>query len=366
VELDASGDGVFQPGTIYARRLAQTSDFFISVWRATGYADGTMKRTFVLIAGLGCLWLCAGHPLPVDAAPAAVNAVVKPPKGFDRTVVLWPNGAPGALGNGEADVPKLYVYPAAGAGVRSSVIVMPGGGYRNLSMEKEGGEEARWLNAHGVTAFVLEYRLGPRYGFPSPMLDAARAIRYVRSHAAEMGLAKDKIGLWGFSAGGHLAAYLATTNDDGNVSSPDPIERVSSRPDFAILSYARLSLDPTIPRKTSLEGLIGDHPTQAMLDTMSVEHRVTKSTPPCFLFATTGDETVNAMNSTAFYDALKRAGVPAEMHIFERGRHGTGMAQGLAGMPELAIYPELVANWMQMHGWMAPENWEATGQKRGK
>ena len=323
-----------------------------------------MKLAFVLIAGLGCLWLWDSYARTVAAAPAA--ATVQPPKGFERTVVLWPNGAPGAVGNGEGDVPKLYVYPVTGAGMRSAVIVMPGGGYRNLSMEKEGGEEARWLNAHGVTAFVLEYRLGPRYGFPSPMLDAARAIRYVRSHAEEMGIAKDKIGLWGFSAGGHLAAYLATTNDEGSVNSPDPIERASSRPDFAILSYARLSLDPAIPRKTSLEGLIGDHPTQAMLDTVSLEHRVTKNTPPCFLFATTGDQTVNAMNSTAFYDALKRAGVPAELHIFERGPHGVGMAQGLRGMPELAIYPVLVANWMEMHGWMAPGNLESDESKQGK
>jgi acetyl esterase/lipase len=327
-----------------------------------------MKRMFVLMAGLSCLCLWSGYLLPVDAAPAAAaaGAAVKAPKGFGQTVVLWPNGAPGAMGKGEGDVPKLYVYPVTGAGVRSAVIVMPGGGYRNLSMEKEGGEEARWLNAHGVTAFVLEYRLGPRYGFPAPMQDAARAIRYVRSHAAEMGIAKDKVGLWGFSAGGHLAAFLATTNDDGNVNSPDPIERVSSRPDFAILSYARLSLDPTIPRKTSLEGLIGSHPTQAMLDTVSVEHRVTKSTPPCFLFATTGDETVNAMNSTAFYDALKRAGVPAELHIFERGPHGLGMAQGLTGMPELAIYPQLVANWMEMHGWMTPGSLLGESPRGGK
>jgi acetyl esterase/lipase len=188
----------------------------------------------------------------------------------------------------------------------------------------------------------------------------------VRSHAAEIGIAKEKIGLWGFSAGGHLAAYLATTNDDGNANSPDPIERVSSRPDFAILSYARLSLDPAIPRSTSLEGLIGDHPTQAMIDTVSVEHRVTKATPPCFLFATTGDETVNAMNSTAFYDALKREGVPAELHIFERGPHGVGMAQGITGMPELAIYPMLIANWMELHGWMAPLNSATNEARRGK
>ena len=115
----------------------------------------------------------------------------------------------------DGDVPKMFFYPATGAGVHSAVIVMPGGGYTHLAIEKEGGEEARWLNEHGVTAFVLEYRLGPRYHFPSPMLDGARAVRYVRSHAAELDVAKDRIGLWGFSAGGHLAGYLATVHDGG-------------------------------------------------------------------------------------------------------------------------------------------------------
>jgi acetyl esterase/lipase len=184
------------------------------------------------------------------------------------------------------------------------------------------------------------------------MLDGARAMRYVRSHAAELNVAANKIGLWGFSAGGHLAAYLATTHDAGNVASADPVDRVSDRPDFAILSYARLTLDPAIPRKSSLEALIGAHPTATLEEAVSVERHVTKDTSPCFLYATTADETVNSMNSTTFYDALKRAGVPAELHIFERGRHGTGMALNIGGEPELAIYPALVGNWMQMHGWM--------------
>jgi acetyl esterase/lipase len=317
----------------------------IQVLAGTRYAGGTMKRTFVLSARLVCLFA-------VFVMPASAAAYAKPPKGFDRTVVLWPKGAPGAIGRDDADIPKLYLYPAPGAGAHPAVIVLPGGGYRSLSTEKEGGEEARWLNAHGVTAFVLEYRLGPRYGFPAPMLDGARAMRYVRSHAAELDVAANKIGLWGFSAGGHLAAYLATMHDAGNATASDPVDRVSDRPDFAILSYARLTLDPAIPRKTSLEALIGTHPTAALEETVSLERHVTRDTSPCFLFATTADETVNSMNATTFYDALKRAGVSAELHIFERGRHGSGMAQDIGGEPELAIYPLLVGNWMQMHGWM--------------
>jgi acetyl esterase/lipase len=246
----------------------------------------------------------------------------------------------------------MYAYPVTGAGLHPAVIVMPGGGYEHLAMEKEGGEEARWLNAHGVTAFVLEYRLGPRYSFPSPMLDGARAVRYVRSHAAELGVAKDKIGLWGFSAGAHLAGYLAAVNDPGEAKAVDPIERVSDRPDFLIVSYGRFSMDASIPRKTNMEGLLGQHPTQAMLDSVSVVKLVTKSMPPCFIYSTTADQTVNSLNATALYDALKRVGVPVELHIFERGPHGTGMAQGSSKFPELAIYPTLLANWMEVHGWM--------------
>jgi acetyl esterase/lipase len=333
--------------------------FFLVVLRRDAYAGGTMKQLLFLAAGCLCACFCVGcAPVAATASTSVTPApatVTKPPTGFTKTVVLWPNGAPGALGTGDGDVPRMFVYPAAGAGTHTAVIVMPGGGYTHLVIEKEGGAEARWLNAHGVTAFVLEYRLGPRYHFPSPMLDGARAIRYVRSHAAELDVTKDKIGLWGFSAGGHLAGYLAAVHDAGAAGASDPIERVSDRPDFAIVSYGRFSMDEAIPRKTNMEGLLGDHPTPAMLDAVSVVRLVTKDTSPCFIFSTTEDQTVNSLNSTAFYDALKLAGVPAELHVFERGRHGVGMAQKLKGLPELAIYPTLLANWMEMHGWMTQD-----------
>jgi acetyl esterase/lipase len=322
--------------------------------RARMYAGGTMRQ-FVWMAA-GCLFACLGTGCASVSATASMGAAVsapKPPYGSTKTLMLWPNGAPEATGTSDGDVPKLFMYPATEAGVHSAVILMPGGGYVHLAMEKEGGDEARWLSAHGVTAFVLDYRLGPRYHFPAPMLDGARAIRYVRSHAAELGISKDEIGLWGFSAGAHLAGYLAAVHDVGARDSADPIERVSDRPDFAIVSYGRFSLDESIPRKTNMEGLLGQHPTQAMLDAVSVVKLVNKNTPPCFIYATTADQTVNSLNATAFYDALKRAGVPVELHIFERGPHGTGMAQGFKKYPELAIYPTLLENWMEVHGWMA-------------
>ncbi len=331
-----------------------------ALWTAMRRADHPVPRTSCPVLCLIAASLCA--PLLSGCAPAAAKAstgpspaAMKPPAGSAKTIVLWPNGAPLKTGDGDGDVPKLYMFPTAGPGVHSAVIVMPGGGYEHLAMEREGGDEARWLSAHGVTAFVLGYRLGPRYHFPAPMLDAARAIRYVRSHATELGVAKDKIGLWGFSAGAHLSGYLATRHDAGEQDAKDPIDRVSDRPDFAVLSYGRFSLDQAIPRKTDMEGLLGKHPTQAMLQSVSVVKFVTSDTPPCFLFATTADQTVNSLNATAFYDALKEAGVPVELHIFERGPHGIGMAQGFKKYPELAIYPTLVENWMEIHGWMAQE-----------
>jgi acetyl esterase/lipase len=225
-----------------------------------------------------------------------------------------------------------------------------------LVNEKEGGVEARWLAAHGVAAFVLTYRLSPRYRFPAPMLDGERAVRYVRSHAAEYGFDAGKIGVWGFSAGGNLAGYLATEPEKRDKKNTDPVERESAHPDFAVFSYARLSMDDSIPRPNDIEkALLGDKPTPAMLDTLSAEKRVTKATSPSFIYSTTGDQTVNSLTATAYYDALKRAGVPVELHIFELGPHGTGMGQNLKGMPELQIWPTLLQHWMQLHGWMADE-----------
>ena len=318
------------------------------------YSDRIMRQLLLLAAGCFCALSgvgCASVSATAATPPSATTT--KPPQGAARTLVLWPAGAPLAVGKEDGDVPKLFVYPAPGAGVHSSVIVMPGGGYTHLVMEKEGAVEARWLNGHGVSAFVLEYRLGPRYRFPAPMLDGARAVRYVRSHAKELDVAADKIGLWGFSAGGHLAGYLAAVHDKGEKDAADAIDRVSDRPDFVILSYGRFSMDDSIPRVGNMDGLLGKNAPRAELDAISVVRLVTKDTSPSFIYSTSADQTVNSLNATAYYDALKREGVPAELHIFERGPHGTGMAQGLKNLPELAIYPTLLENWMEMHGWMS-------------
>jgi acetyl esterase/lipase len=285
-------------------------------------------------------------------APATVTA---PPVGFTQSIVLWPGGAPLAQGTTEGDIPKLFTYPTAGPGPHSAVIVMPGGGYTHEVMEQEGAYEARWLSAHGVSAFVLEYRLSPAYVYPAQMLDASRAIRYVRSHAADLGIKPDAIGVWGFSAGGHLSGYMATVHKAGDPAASDPIDRVSDRPDFAILSYAPLSMElyarmGIAPLKT----LIGDHPAQAAIDAVDPAKHVASDTSPCFIYSTTGDKTVDSRNAAEFYEALKTAGIPAEMHIFELGPHGTHMGEGLPpALHELTVVPELLSNWLQLHGWMA-------------
>jgi acetyl esterase/lipase len=307
-----------------------------------------MKRAFFVAF---VLLLSGSHGQAVNGVRRALGSDA-PPTGYSRAINLWPGEAPLAKGNKPEDIPKLYYYPASAPGVHSAVIVLPGGGYVHEVMEKEGATEAKWLAARGIAAFVLQYRLAPEYRYPAPMLDGERAVRYVRSHAAEFGVDPAKIGVWGFSAGGHLAGYLATEEIESDKKSPDPVERVNEHPDFAIFSYARLSMDPSIPRPSSMEALIGQNPRPEMVDTVWIARHVTKETSPSFIYSTTDDQTVNSMTATEYYDACKREGVPVELHIFEQGPHGTGMGQNLKGMAELEVWPLLLEHWMQLHGWM--------------
>ena len=289
------------------------------------------------------------------ATPAAKPATTQTPqpKGFAQSIALWPAGAPLAQGTTDGDVPKLFTYPTTGVGPHPAVIVMPGGGYSHLVIEQEGAYEARWLAAHGVAAFVLEYRLAPAYMFPAPMLDASRAIRYVRSHAAELGVKPDAIGIWGFSAGGHLAGYMATVHSAGDANAKDAMDRGSDRPDFAIVSYGVLALDVyTRAGTTPLKMLIGEHPTQAQIDAVDPLKHVSADTSPTFIYSTTGDQTVDSQNAAEFYLALKRTGIACELHIFELGVHGTHMGDDAKDPAELHENPQLIADWMQLHGWM--------------
>ncbi len=268
-----------------------------------------------------------------------------------ETIPLWENRAPGALGDADTDRPTLTIFRAAGRQTGgTSVIVAPGGGYVNLSMDKEGRQIASWFNAMGVTAFVLKYRLGPRYHHPIELGDAQRAIRLVRSQAMQFGVAPDRIGMMGFSAGGHLAATAGTKFDDGNASAPDEVDRVGSRPDFLILAYPVISFDPAIAHAGSVRSLLGENPAPALLQELSADLHVTAQTPPTFLFSTNADSAVPAENTIRFYLALRQAKVPAEMHIFENGPHGVGLD---LGDPALSLWPTLLTNWLRGRGLLA-------------
>jgi acetyl esterase/lipase len=263
-----------------------------------------------------------------------------------ETILLWPNGAPGALGSDDADRPTITVYRARQANA-TGIVVAPGGGYTNLAMNHEGRQVANLLNAMGVTAFVLKYRLGPRYRHPIELGDAQRAIRLVRARAQDFGIAADRIGMLGFSAGGHLTATAGTLFEAGKSDAPDAVDRVSSRPDFLVLGYPVISFDPAISHSGSVRNLLGDSPDPKLIERLSADLQVTAATPPTFLFHTNADTGVVPENSVRFYLALRKAKVPAEMHIFENGPHGVGLA---LGDPALSAWPQLLAAWLRGRG----------------
>ncbi|MSR32293.1 MAG: alpha/beta hydrolase [Gemmataceae bacterium] len=270
-----------------------------------------------------------------------------------QTFPLWAKGAPGAVGETDPDKPSLTVYlPAQGKSNGSAVVVCPGGGYGGLAMGHEGKDIAAFLNQLGVSAFVLKYRLAPRYKHPSPMLDAQRAIRTVRSRAEEFKIDGKKIGIWGFSAGGHLASTAGTQFDAGKADSEDPIERASCRPDFLILSYPVITLEPPFAHMGSRYNLLGKDADAKLVASLCNHTRVTAQTPPTFLFHTDADTGVPPENSVLFYLALKKHKVPAELHIYEKGRHGVGLAPNEG---ETASWPGRLQGWLKVHGILGKE-----------
>lgn len=263
-------------------------------------------------------------------------------------ILLWPDGAPGALGNRPEDKPSLTPFLAISGTVSgSAVIVCPGGGYTHLA-DHEGAPVAQWLNTLGIKAFVLKYRLGPSgYRHPAMLQDAQRAVRYVRSHAQELGIDPAKIGIMGFSAGGHVASSAGTHYAAGDSASADPIARVSSRPDFMILIYPVITMGE-FAHAGSRKNLLGDHPSQELIDLMSNEKQVTKDTPPAFLVHTEDDATVPVENSLQFAAAMRKAGAGVDLHVFQTGpKHGYGLA---AGNPVVGIWPKLCEQWLRARG----------------
>jgi acetyl esterase/lipase len=261
---------------------------------------------------------------------------------------LWSGAAPGALGSEDADVPTITVFlPRAVRENTPAVIVCPGGGYQNLASNHEGRQVANFLNSLGMAAFVLKYRLGPKYHHPVELGDAQRAIRTVRAHAAEWRLDPARIGIMGFSAGGHLAMSASTWIDAGDPQAADVVDRVSSRPDFSVLGYPVISMTADYMHRGSQRNLLGEHPDPDLARRLSGENAVTKDTPPTFIFQTNEDTTVPAENAVYYYLALRKAGVPAEMHIFEKGAHGVGLANDI---PALSPWSSLLATWLRGRG----------------
>jgi acetyl esterase/lipase len=285
------------------------------------------------------------------ACAAVVNLCAQPaplPIQDGQVLRLWSGPAPGAQGAEDPDIPSMTVYlPRATPAGMCAVIILPGGGYQALAMNHEGRQVANYLNAAGIAAFVVKYRLGPRYHHPIEMGDAQRAIRTVRSHAADWHINPGRIGIMGFSAGGHLAATVSTHFDAGQPSAADPVDRAGSRPDFAILAYPVISLIEPWTHQGSKNNLLGANAPADLARSLSADLAVTPQTPPTFIFQTNADTTVPAENAVSYYLALRKAGVPAEMHIFQNGPHGVGLA---LDDPALGEWPALLINWLRERG----------------
>lgn len=273
---------------------------------------------------LAALMLGASNPLP--AAPL-------------DPVPLWTGTAPGALGDAEHDHPIITPFlPPSELASGAAIVICPGGGYGMLAGH-EGAAFAEYLAARGVTCFVLQYRLGSKgYRHPVMLGDAARAVRLVRARAAEWKVDPHRVGIMGSSAGGHLASTLLTQFDKGNPGAADAIEHQSSRPDLGILCYPVISMGE-MGHEGSRRNLLGDHPSPALIESLSNEKRVTPETPPCFVWHTVEDPVVKVENAIAFATALRKAGVPFALHLYDRGGHGIGLGAGSPGVPPGSVHP---------------------------
>jgi acetyl esterase/lipase len=276
-----------------------------------------------------------------------------------KTFTLWPEGAPGAQGNDpKLDVPTIAVFlPAAEKATGAAVVICPGGGYGGLAIDHEGKQIAEWLNEVGITGIVLRYRLGPRYHHPAMLQDVGRAIRTVRARAQEWNLDPKRVAILGFSAGGHLASTAGTHFDAGRSDAADPIERESSRPDRMILAYPVIALATPYAHLGSKRNLLGDNPPAELVESLSNETQVRSDTPPTFLVHTNADTGVPAENSLLFALALRKAKVPLELHIFEKGAHGLGLGggrQGVVKSPPLPYnaWPKLCEAWLKDQGFI--------------
>ncbi len=268
-----------------------------------------------------------------------------------ETVNLWPGDAPGARGNEPKDVPRLEIYRPADHACGAAMVVCPGGGYGGLASDHEGRQIAQFYNSLGVTAFVLHYRLGTSgYHHPVELNDAKRALRLVRASAPKFALDPNRIGITGFSAGGHLASTAATLFDEGDPKASDPVDRVSSRPDICVLGYPVITMMRDFTHKGSRANLLGpERDNDDLAAKLSNHNNVTDRTPTTFIFQTDEDSAVPAENAVGFYLALRRHHVPAEMHIYQRGPHGVGL---MHGDPVLGTWRLHLADWLRAAGFL--------------
>lgn len=317
-----------------------------------------MIRRVISLCMLATLACCATAFRPVYAQvtnpqPAQITT--------PESVFLWPDGAPGALGNTATDKPRLYLFLPRKRSTTASILVIPGGGYQHVAIGHEGFQIAEWLNEQGMAAFVLDYRVKP-YVYPVEIDDGRRAMRLIRSHADEYGIDPDRIGVWGSSAGGHLASSLGThcdssaeTADTNGSHDPTPqedsVDEVSCKPDFMVLAYPVIAMEKPVAHSGSRKNLFGPDPDPALLHEYSNQYAVTPSTPPTFIFATSYDPIVPVENSLDFYRALIHAHVPVEMHLFDYANHGCGLCGSII---PLRVWPAMLRTWLMDKSLLPP------------
>jgi acetyl esterase/lipase len=271
--------------------------------------------------------------------------------------LLWPKGAPGATDTTAASKPSLTYFAAdSKLATGASAVICPGGGYDHLATDKEGNQVAKWLNTLGVSAFVLKYRFAP-YRHPVEMHDAQRAIRWVKANAKRFKLDPAHVGIVGFSAGGHLASTVATHYDAGNSSASDTVDRQSCKPWFQILGYPVITMEGPFAHGGSVKNLLGDSPSPDLTALLSNERHVDGKTPPAFLVHAADDPDVLLDNSKMYYDSLVKADVPVQLKVYVHGPHGFGLANGVAGapnIPEIAAWTGVCATWLKDRGFLTP------------
>ncbi len=308
-------------------RLARNAAIFAVLFSLIGYVQAQSPAT--------------------QPTPAAQSAATQPSA---APIVLFSGGAPGALGDKDSDIPTLTPYlPSQPNG--TAIVICPGGGYGGLAPH-EGRDYALFLRDRGISAFVLKYRLGSKgYRHPAMLQDAARALRYVRANAKQYQINPAAIGIMGSSAGGHLASTLLTHFDAGNPQAADPIEKVSSRPDFGILCYAVITMKE-LTHGGSRKNLLGDNPSPELIQLLSNELQVTDQTPPCFIWHTWEDKSVKIENSLNFAAALQAHKIPFDLHIYQKGGHGIGLADRQYPFANHHPWADDLVFWLKANGWL--------------